>query len=238
MKILAIIPARGGSKGIKNKNIVDLNGHPLIAYSIAAAKSFNKIDRILCTTDSKKIAKIAEAYGAWVPFLRPPELARDDTPDLPVFQHAIDWLKKNVNYSPDIIVHLRPTTPIRFKADIAKSIEKFIKNPSADSMRAVCPAPNTPYKMWLQKGEYIEPLLKIPGIDEPYNMPRQKLPQVFWQTGYIDIIRIKTLTELKSMTGKRILPYFIDSNIVVDIDNEYDLKRAEEIIRRTDCIKP
>jgi CMP-N,N'-diacetyllegionaminic acid synthase len=238
MKILAIIPARRGSKGIKDKNIVDLAGYPLIAYSIAAAKSSSKIDRILCTTDSKKIAKIAEEFGAWVPFLRPSELAGDYTPDLPVFLHTMNWLKKNENYIPDIIVHLRPTTPIRFKQDIKKTIEKLIENPSADSLRSVCPAPNTPYKMWVQKGKFLEPLLKIRGVDEPYNMPRQKLPQVFWQTGYIDIIRNKTLTEINSMTGKKILPYFINSEIVVDIDNKYDLKRAEEVIRRTDCIKP
>jgi len=238
MNILAIIPARGGSKGIKDKNIIDLAGYPLIAYSIVAAKSSSKIERILCTTDSKKIAKIAEEYGAWVPFLRPRKLAGDYTPDLPVFLHAINWLKKNENYIPDIIVHLRPTTPIRFKQDIDKAIERLIESSSADSLRAVCPSPYTPYKMWLKKGKFIEPLLKIPGIDEPYNMPRQKLPQVYWQTGYIDIIKIKTLTELKSMTGKRILPYFISREIVVDIDNKYDLKRAQEIIRGTNCIKP
>lgn len=238
MNILAIIPARGGSKGIKDKNIVKLAGHPLIAYSIAAARSSNKINKILCTTDSKKIAEIAEEYGAYVPFLRPAELAEDDTPDFPVFQHAINWLIKNENYIPDIVVHLRPTSPVRFKPDISKAIEKLIENPSADSLRAVCPSPYTPYKMWLKKEEFMEPLLEIPGIDEPYNMPRQKLPQVFWQTGYIDIIKIQTLMELGSMTGKQILPYFIDKEVVVDIDSEYDLKRAEEIIRRTDCIKP
>lgn len=238
MNILAIIPARGGSKGIKDKNIINLSGHPLIAYSIAAAKSSDKIDKILCTTDSKKIAEIAEGYGAYVPFLRPSELAEDDTPDFPVFQHAINWLVKNENYIPDIVVHLRPTSPVRFKTDINKAIKKLIENPSTDSLRAVCPAPYTPYKMWLKKGEFIKPLLQIPGIDELYNMPRQKLPQVFWQTGYIDIIKIQTLMVLKSMTGRRILPYFIDKEIVVDIDSEYDLKRAEEIIRRTDCIKP
>jgi CMP-N,N'-diacetyllegionaminic acid synthase len=238
MNILAIIPARGGSKGIKDKNIIDLAGHPLIAYSIAAAKSSDKIDKILCSTDSKKIANIAENYGAWVPFLRPLELAGDYTPDLPVFLHAISWLKKNEDYIPDIVIHLRPTTPIRFKQDIIKAIEKFIKHPFADSLRAVCPAPNTPYKMWIQKGEFLEPLLKIKGVDEPYNMSRQKLPKVFWQTGYIDIIRNKTLTEINSMTGKKILPYFIDSEIAVDIDNRYDLKIAEEVIRSTDCIKP
>jgi len=237
MNILAIIPARGGSKGIKNKNILRLAGHPLIAYSIAAAKSSYKIDKILCSTDSKKIAEIAEKYGAYVPFLRPSVLAEDDTLDLPVFQHAVNWLIKKENYIPDIIVHLRPTSPVRFTEHINEAIEKLMIKSSADSLRAVCQAPNTPYKMWLKKEEFIEPLLKIPGIKEPYDMPRQKLPQVFWQTGYIDVIKIKTLLELESMTGKQILPYFIDKEIVVDIDSKYDLKRAEKIIRSTNCIK-
>lgn len=238
MNILAIIPARGRSKGIKNKNILGLAGHPLIAYSIAAAKSSNKIDKILCTTDSEKIAEIAEKYGASAPFLRPAKLAEDDTLDFPVFQHAVNWLIKEENYIPDIIVHLRPTSPVRFISDINEAIEKLIKNPSADSLRAVCKAPYTPYKMWLEKDGFIEPLLQIPGINEPYNMPRQKLPLVFWQTGYIDIIKIKTLLELESMTGRHILPYFVNEEIVVDIDSKYDLKKAEKIIRETDCIKP
>ena len=238
MNIIAIIPARGGSKGLKDKNILELAGHPLIAYSIAAAKSSCKIGRIICSTDSAVIAKIAEKYGASVPFLRPPELAEDDTPDLPVFQHAINWLIKEEDCIPDLIVQLRPTSPVRFTEHINEAIEKLACNTDADSLRAVCPAFNTPYKMWLKKGEFIEPLLKIPGINEPYNMPRQKLPQVFWQTGYIDIIRTGTLIKKQSMTGDRIIPYFIDTGIVIDIDSVNDLKKAEKIIRSTNCIKP
>ncbi len=238
MNILAIIPARSGSKGIKNKNIIKIDGHPLISYSIAAAKSCSKIDKIICSTDSKKIAKIAKYYGASVPFLRPKELAQDDTPDLPVFKHAINWLIDNENYKPDIIIHLRPTSPIRFVEHIYQAIENIIENPLADSLRAVCVAPNTPYKMWVKNGNFLKPLLTLPGIAEPYNMPRQKLPIVYWQTGYIDIIRFKTIIKLNSMTGKNILPFIIDKSIVVDIDSKYDISRARSIIRRANCIKP
>ena len=237
MNVLALIPARGGSKGLKNKNILRLAGHPLIAYSIAAAKVSSKIDKILCSTDSKKIAEVADKYGAYVPFLRPSELAADDTPDLLVFLHAVNWLIEKENYKPDIIVHLRPTSPVRFAKHINDALEKLIKNKAADSLRAVCQTPNTPYKMWIKKEEFIEPLLKVSGIDEPHNMPRQKLPVVFWQTGYLDIIRIKTIFQLNSMTGHLVLPYFIDREIAVDIDNKYDLKRAERLLRSTDCIK-
>lgn len=127
MKVLAIIPARKGSKGIKNKNIQLLNGHPLIAYSICAAVKSKNINKIICSTDSKKIAKIARKYGAETPFIRPKKYAADFSSDLEVFKHCLNWLKKNENYTPDFIVHLRPTSPIRFLKDISKGLEIIYK---------------------------------------------------------------------------------------------------------------
>ncbi len=112
-EVLAIIPARGGSKGIPRKNIRPFAGHPLIAYSIAAALQAGSVSRVIVTTDDKEIGAIARQYKAETPFLRPNELAGDDTLDLPVFKHALTWLAENENYHPDLVVHLRPTTPLR-----------------------------------------------------------------------------------------------------------------------------
>src|SRR5689334_3014090 len=109
--VLAIVPARGGSKGIPRKNLREVAGHPLIAYSIAVALQSREIDRVIVSTDDREIADVARSYGADIPFLRPAELAMDETPDLPVFQHALRWLQREQRYRPDLVVHLRPTSP-------------------------------------------------------------------------------------------------------------------------------
>ena len=191
MKTLALIPARGGSKGLPNKNILPLAGHPLIAYSIAAGKSSQMIDRVVVTTDSEAIADVSRSYGAEVPFIRPAELAGDFATDLETFQHALKWLEENEGYVPDLVFQLRPTSPIRFVSEIEKCIEMLHQNPEADSVRTVTPSPITPYKMWKLQGvnEPMQALLEVPGMEEPYNMPRQKLPSTYWQTGTYDLIR-------------------------------------------------
>ena len=125
-KILAIIAARGGSKGIPKKNIIDLGGHPLIAYSIAVAKLSKLIERIIVSTDSEEIAEISKKYGAEVPFIRPEEYARDNSPDKEFVQHAINWFKEKENYAPEYMVHIRPTTPLRKPEIIDEAIEKFL----------------------------------------------------------------------------------------------------------------
>ncbi len=238
-KILAIIPARAGSKGIKNKNIRKLNGYPLLAYSIAAAKEIPGIDKIICSTDSEKIAKIAEKYGAEIPFIRPKELALDDVPDFPVFHHAIEFLFRNQRFKPDIIFHLRPTSPIRYVDDMRKALDIIIDNESADSLRSVVEPKENPYKMWkIGRDGYLKPLLKIKNIKEPYNMPRQKLPNVYWQIGTIDIIKYNTLMVKKSMTGEKIIPYVVKNEINIDIDNIIELKLARLVIPKIDCVKP
>ena len=125
-EIISIIPARGGSKGIPKKNIVLLAGKPLIAYSIGQSLQCRHIKRTIVSTDDPEIAEIAREYGAEVPFIRPKELAKDDTPDLPVFLHALDWLEKQESYLPDLIVHLRPTSPLREVKHIEEAIEKLL----------------------------------------------------------------------------------------------------------------
>ncbi|MDB5273810.1 MAG: acylneuraminate cytidylyltransferase family protein, partial [Chitinophagaceae bacterium] len=175
MHILAIIPARGGSKGLPNKNILSLLGHPLIAYSVKAAKDSKHITRVIVSTDSEVIAGVAEKYGAEIPFIRPSEYAQDLSTDLEVFQHALRWLKEEEGYTPDYVVQLRPTSPVRQVSVIDTCIERMLRNPQADSLRIVTPSPITPYKMWTMEDEEspMQPLLSLPGVKEPYNEPRQ-----------------------------------------------------------------
>ncbi len=148
MEILALIPARGGSKSIPGKNIKPLAGYPLIAYSIAAGKAAQRINRVIVSTDDQEIAAIASRYGAEVPFLRPTEFSQDNTPDLPVFQHALAWLAKEESYHPEIVVQLRPTSPFRRTWHIDNAVDLLLENPDADAVRTVCLPFQNPFKMW------------------------------------------------------------------------------------------
>lgn len=231
-EVLAIIPARGGSKGIPRKNIRNFAGHPLIAYSIAAALQARRVTRVIVSTDDPEIAEVARTYGAEVPFLRPAELAQDTTLDLPVFQHALAWLTANEAYAPDVVVQLRPTSPIRPVGLVDEAVRILLEHPEADSVRGVVPAGQNPHKMWridLQTGQ-MKNLLDVPGVPEPYNAPRQVLPPVYWQTGHIDVIRPITILEKNSMSGDVILPVMIDPRYTVDIDSLSDWTRAEWLV--------
>lgn len=240
-EVLAIIPARGGSKGIPRKNIRDFAGCPLIAYSIAAGLQAESVSRVVVSTEDPEIAEIARKFGAEVPFMRPAELAQDDTRDLPVFEHAVRWLAQNEGYHPDYVVQLRPTSPIRPKDLIDRAVEELVNNPEADSVRGVVPAGENPHKMWRidPKGQ-MQPLLQVEGINEPYNSPRQKLPLVFWQTGHIDVVRPEVILEKHSISGDVILPVFIDPAFKVDIDDLGDWIHAERLVREggLDMIHP
>ena len=146
-KILAIIPARSGSKSVPHKNIRLINGKPMLAYSIEHAKKSKYINRIILSTDSENYAEIGKEYGAEVPFLRPDEYATDTALDIDVFYHCLDFLKKEEGYIPDIVVQLRPTYPIRNVDDIDAMIELLLENPEADSVRSIAPAKEIAYKM-------------------------------------------------------------------------------------------
>lgn len=236
--VLAIIPARGGSKGLPHKNIRLLAGHPLIAYSIKAALDCPVISQVIVSTDSEQIARIAKSYGAKIPFIRPAEYAQDLSTDLDVFNHTLQWLEKHENYAPDLVVQLRPTSPVRFKNDLENCIQK-LQNSDADSLRIVTPAFNNPFKMWMidDHNKPMKPLLNPDLTSETYNQPRQNLPQIYWQTGTLDVIRTQVIREKKSMSGKIILPYLIEQKFAVDIDDIESFNRAEEMIKKFDCIK-
>ena len=239
-EVLGLIPARGGSKSMPRKNIQMLAGHPLIAYSIAAGLTAGVIGRVIVSTDDEEIAAVARSYGAEVPFLRPSQLAQDDTPDFPVVQQALEWLGENEDYHPQIIVQLRPTSPLRPTDLVDRGIDVLATHSDADSARAVIPSSQNPFKMWrLADDGRIVPLLQD-GFHEPYNMPRQQLPKTFWQTGHLDVIRAETVLLKHSLTGDRVFPILVDPAYAVDIDAPQDLVRAETILRegRQDLVFP
>jgi N-acylneuraminate cytidylyltransferase len=231
-EVLALIPARGGSKGIPRKNIRSFAGYPLLAYSIAAGLQAKSVGRVLVSTDDDQIASVAREFGAETPFLRPSYLGADETTDLPVFEHALEWLKANEGYRPEVIVQLRPTSPIRPPGLVDSSVALLLQHADADSVRGVVPAGQNPHKMWLLNGSNrpMEPLLRMPGVSEPYNAPRQSLPQVYWQTGHVDAIRTETIIAKASMSGESVYPLVIDARYTVDIDNLADWARYEALV--------
>ena len=231
-QILALIPARGGSKGIPRKNIRSFAGYPLIAWSISAGLQAHTVNRVIVSTDDVEIAAVAREYGAETPFIRPHELAQDRTNDLPVFEHALKWLEDIESYKPDIVVQLRPTSPIRPKDCVDGAVRILIESPEADCVRGVVPAGQNPYKMWHFNGydKPMSPLLQVDGIVEPYNAPRQILPPVYWQTGHIDAIRTSTISRKHSLTGNAVYPLVIDPRYTVDIDTLSDWAKHESIV--------
>ncbi|MEP7051219.1 MAG: acylneuraminate cytidylyltransferase family protein [Pseudomonadota bacterium] len=211
-EVLALIPARGGSKSVPRKNLLEIAGKPLIAYSIGHALGCSQVTRTIVSTDDPEIAEVSRQFGAEVPFRRPVEFASDTATDLQVFRHALLFLQEQ-GYTPDLIVHLRPTGPVRRIDLIEHAIGMMLRHPEADSLRAVGLAEQTPYKMWRIEGSYLRQALELPGFPESHSMPRQKLPAVYWQNGYVDIVRPRTILELDSMVGKVVLPFVIEGKI-------------------------
>ena len=228
-EVMALIPARGGSKGIPRKNIRHVAGRPLIAYSIEDALAASLIQRVIVSTEDDEIAAVARRFGAEVPFRRPEELAQDHSLDWEVFDHALRWLTATANYSPDLAVHLRPTSPIRRPETLDEAIQLMLDDPEADSLRSVHPASETPYKMWHIVNGRLEPVLSVSGRPEHFNSPRQSLPRVYHQNGYVDIVRPRIVLERRVMSGHRILPFLIEEKLG-DIDREENILEAEAII--------
>lgn len=224
MEVLAIIPARSGSKSVKHKNVRMMAGKPMLSYSIEHALKSKTITRVIVSTDSSDYAKIALEYGAEVPFIRPKEISGDDSLDIEVFEHALNFLKEKEGYMPDIVVQLRPTYPIRDVNNIDEMVDILVNNSDIDSVRCIAKANEVAYKMWfLNDDGSIRPILT--DIKEAYNMPRQKLPTIYYQNACIDVTRPEVILEKHSMTGDRIYGYKMEHNF--DIDTEEEFKRAE-----------
>lgn len=240
MKIIAIIPARSGSKGIPDKNIRLYKGKPLIAHSINIALQSKYISDVYVSTDSEKYKTIALEYGAKVPFLRPSEISDDLSPDIDLFKHFLLWYRDNNNDSsndsnknetnPDIIIQLRPTYPNRTIELLDNCINTFLNNYNEyDSLRTVIPLNKSPYKMYYIKDNKLIPYFnKYNDIYEPYNQARQLLPQSYLHNGCIDIIKTSIITNDNLLSGNNIYPYLMDENENNDIDTEEDLLNSEK----------
>tara|TARA_Y100001935_G_C17176548_1_gene442909 strand:- start:140 stop:838 length:699 start_codon:yes stop_codon:yes gene_type:complete len=225
-KILTVIPARGGSKSIPRKNIKYFRGLPLIQYSIDYSLKSNLVEQTLVSTDDKEIAKVSQNLGAEVPFLRPVRLADDDVQDFPVFEHALINAEQIYKKQFDLVVLLRPTSPLRPKGLIEKGVELLLKNKQASSLRSVTCSLQHPYRQWYKDGDFIRGFVENQKNIEPYNLPRQKLQKLFFQSGDIEIIKRETILS-GSISGKNVIPLLIDQKDVHDIDSYSDFINAE-----------
>lgn len=221
-KLIALIPARFGSERIKDKNIINLFGHPLIAYAINAAIKTKIFDKILVSTDSLKYKKIAEKYGAEIPFLRPKKISKSFSSDYEWVNYTLKKLEKNNQKFTHFFI-LRPTNPLRSHNTICNAWNVFKKN-KADSLRAVEYVKQHPGKMWLKKGKFIKPLLNFKVKKQPsFNNQIKVLPKILVQNASLEISKTEVLKKYKTITGKKILPFFPPSMEGFDINYPEDL---------------
>ena len=230
--VLAIIPARGGSKGIKRKNLVPLAGKPLLVHSIEHAHASRCVTRVLVSTEDREIADVAREAGAEVPFMRPDILAGDTVLDLPVFKHVLDTLMELESYVPDLIVHLRPTTPLRRDGWIDDAVERLWTNARADSIRSVSAPAQHPYRVFRIGGDGFLDAIMRHEHPMPYLLRRQDLPAMYYYNCVIDITRPATIQKMNSMTGDHILPFVMEPDDVIDIDSPRDLAIARMLMER------
>lgn len=229
--IIALIPARGGSKGVPGKNIKNLNGRPLIAYTIEASLRAKSISRTIVSTDREEIAQVSLEFGAEVPFMRPSELAEDHILDYPVINHALDYLINIEESRPEIIVYLRPTMPTRSSDEIEEVVSLLLREEQADCVRTTRPVPYSPY--WMKK-------INSDGYLEPYDdhiLPfdkkrRQDLPQVVMCDGYVDAARVQSIVRDNNFPPSHKLAYYRDNIPFIDIDTLEDWEYCEYFMKK------
>lgn len=222
MTVCAIVPGRGGSKGVPGKNLRPLGGHPLVGWAVAAGALASEIDRVIVSTDSPEIAGAAAAYGAEVPFLRPPELARDDSTDLDFLAHALDELERLDGRAPDVLVLLRPTTPLRDPARVDEAVRSLLARPGATALRSVHELPEPPQKMLGIEDGYLVGLFPHDPRPEYFNLPRQSFPAAYHPNGYADVLRAETIRS-GVVYGARMLGFVTPHSIEVDRPEDLEL---------------
>ena len=232
MKVLGVIPARGGSKGIPNKNIKLLNGKPLIYYSILEGLQSTVISDLIVSTDDKEIKKIAENFGANCPFIRPSDLSNDTALAIPTIQHALFFMEKMKKFKYDYVVMLQPTSPLRTSTDIDKAIDMLIKSGSDGIISVVNVDNNHPMKMkkFLGKDQVSG---KMVDYEKPpvENCPRQKLPPVFIVNGAIYATKRNVLINDNSFQGQYCEGYVMSPERSINIDTIYDFYIAEKLMK-------
>lgn len=226
--VVAIIPARGGSKGVPGKNIRPLAGFPLIAYSILASKLCTKVERTIVSTDSEEIADIAKSYGAEVPFMRPKEFARDTSGDMEFVLHAIRWFKENESHVPEYFVHLRPTTPLRSPVLIGDAVDMILKDAQATALRSLHELGEAPEKMFrIDRQGYLTGIFPNDPRPEYYNLPRQSFPSAYHPNGYVDIIRTGYVIDNNKLHGPKILGFVTPKVTEIDTADDFDYLEYE-----------
>lgn len=232
-KIIAVIPAKGFSRSIPEKNIRKILGKPLIYYSIKAAKESGLIDRVIVSTDSSKVAGIAKKYGAEVPFKRPAILATNTAHTPPVIQHAVDFLKEKEGYQADIVITLQPTSPLRKAEDIDKMIKQLVQGGYESVISVVNVGGYHPWWMSKMKGKKLIPFLDLPPGTDPYNLERQQLPTVLKQNGSVYVTTAKALAKKNNIIiAENCGAFLMDEMYSLDIDNLADLLLVEIIMKQ------
>ena len=226
MKILAIVPARGGSKGVKNKNIIDLDGQPLIHYTLKEAIKVSQFDRIIVSTESELIKSICDEVGDYVPFMRPQKFAQDHSRTIDLVEDIINRLEKDYNEIYDYACLLQPTSPLRTAEDVENCIE-MIKKQSIGSVVSLSKIDEPhPYKMKIIEEGIVKPLMS--GTNS--SIPRQELSEVYELNGAIYLSEVKGLMENKSFFSYPSIPYIMPMERSVNINNHFDLRQAEYLL--------
>ncbi|MGH7895511.1 MAG: cytidylyltransferase domain-containing protein [Candidatus Binatia bacterium] len=226
MKILAVVPARGGSRGIPRKNIRLLCGRPLLAWTADVARAAKTLDRVVLTTDDTEIAEVGRGAGLEVPFLRPAELARDDTPGVAPVLHALDWLAAHEGYRPDAVMLLQPPSPLRRAEHIEEAVALFERT-GADCVVSICQPDYHPYWMKVIRDGVLAPFMREGAR---YNA-RQELPPVYRTNGAIYLARADRVLERRTFELERTVPYVMRREDSVNIDDEFDWWIAEQRLR-------
>ena len=231
-RIIGLIPARQGSERIKHKNIKNFFSHPLLAYAIQSAIKSKLFEKVVVSTDSLKYAKIAKYYGAEVLSLRPKKISSSKSPDYDWINYTIDlYKKKKINFTHFFI--LRPTNPFRNSNTIKAAWKKYKTYKNCDSLRAVSLVKEHPGKMWKEKRNFIFPLIKKKISNQPtYNSQYKSLPTILVQNASLEISKTSVLDKYKTITGKKIIPYFNDKFESYDINYPLDLEFAEYLVRK------
>lgn len=230
LRTTAIVPARGGSKGVAGKNIRLLGGHPLIAWAIMAGKLAKTIDRVVVSTDSAEIADIARQYGAEVPFLRPPEISTDNSPDRDFVIHALDWFRDQENDEPDFLVHLRPTTPLRDPVLVDEAVRMIAGDDRATALRSAHALAESPHKLFQISDGYLTGFFPDDPRPEYYNLPRQQFPVAYQPDGYVDVLRTRFVRSGTSLHGQNMMAFV--TPYTVEVDRPEDFDRLEFMLQR------
>ena len=229
--IVALIPARAGSTRVADKNIRPLAGHPVIAYTIAAALQSEIFAAVIVSTDSAQYAEIARHYGAEVPFLRPAEFAGDLSPDIEWVEYTLERLR-NEGRSYDCFSILRPTSPFRLPETIRRAWREFLAEEGVDSLRAVEKCRQHPGKMWVVRERRMLPLLPLGPAEQPWHSSQyQSLPEVYVQNASLEIARSRVVFEGRTIAGTVLMPFFTKGYEGFDVNNPYDWDLAEHLVR-------